>query len=107
MLVSAMRDRDPRLRAFGLEALLRSDEGALPSVATTALLDELVQRQLGASNKHYRARVEAALARLVPGAGVSGKREWARWWRARLRCLQKRQRAASSSSKQPPPTPAP
>lgn len=82
MLVSAMRDRDPRLRAFGLEALLRSDEGGLPSVATTALLDELVQRQLGASNKHYRARVEAALARLVPAAGVSGKREWVRWWRA-------------------------
>jgi len=82
MLVSAMRDRDPRLRAFGLEALLRSDESLLPQVATTALLDELIQRQLGASNKHYRARVELALGRLVPDAGASGKGAWTRWWRA-------------------------
>ncbi|MEC9046637.1 MAG: vWA domain-containing protein [Planctomycetota bacterium] len=81
MLVAAMRERDPRLRVFGLEALLRSDEGLLPSVATTALLDELVQRQLGSSNERYRSRVELALARLAPDAGVSGKRGWARWWR--------------------------
>ena len=82
MLVAAMRERDPRLRAFGLEALLRSDEALLPKVATQALLDELVQRQLGASNKHYRARVEAALALLVPDAGVEGRSGWGRWWRA-------------------------
>ena len=63
---------------FGLEALLRSDEGLLPSIATTALLDELVQRQLGSSNGRYRSRVELALARLAPDAGVSGKRGWAR-----------------------------
>ena len=82
MLVAAMRERDPRLRAFGLEALLRSDEALLPKVATQALFDELVQRQLGASNKHYRARVEAALALLLPDAGVEGRSGWSRWWRA-------------------------
>lgn len=82
MLVTAMRDRDPRLRAFGLEALLRSDAALLPKVATQALLDELVQRQLGVSNKRYRARVEAALARMVPDAGVEGRSGWSRWWRA-------------------------
>ena len=82
MLLAAMRDRDRRLRAFGLEALLRSDPELGPKVATVALLDELIQKQLGASNDRYRARVEAALARLVPAADVEGKRGWARWWRA-------------------------
>lgn len=82
MLLLALRDRDPRLRAFGLEALLRCDAALAPRVATTALLDELVTRQLGASNDRYRARVEAALARLVPSAGAEGRSGWTRWWRA-------------------------
>ncbi|MCK5941082.1 MAG: VWA domain-containing protein, partial [Planctomycetes bacterium] len=83
MLIEAMQDRDPRLRAYGLEALLRSDDELLPMVATTELLDELIRKQLGASNKHYAARVEAALKKLAPDAGVDGKREWTRWWRER------------------------
>lgn len=83
MLISAMTDRDPRLRAFGLEALLRADDELMPMLATTALLDELVNKQIGASNKHYRARVQDALARLAPDADASKKSEWVRWWRER------------------------
>ncbi|MGC6486957.1 MAG: VWA domain-containing protein [Planctomycetota bacterium] len=82
MLLAALRDRDPRLRAYGLEALLRCDEDLAPRVATVALLDELVSRQLSVSNDRYRARVEAALARLVPSAGVEGRSGWSRWWRS-------------------------
>jgi hypothetical protein len=83
MLISAMSDRDARLRAFGLEALLRADDALMPMVATTALLDELIQKQAGASNKHYAARVQDALVRLAPDAGASKKSEWVRWWRER------------------------
>jgi len=82
MLIAAMRDRDPRLRAFGLEAVFRCDDALLPMIATTELLDELIQKQLGASNKHYRARVIDALNKLAPDAGATKKSEWTRWWRA-------------------------
>lgn len=81
MVTAAVQDKDERLRAFGVEALLRSDDELLPMVATPELLDELIQKQLAASNTFYRERAEAALKKLAPAAAASGKTEWARWWR--------------------------
>lgn len=37
MILGAMRHKDARLRAFGLEALLRSDAELLPKLATSEL----------------------------------------------------------------------
>lgn len=80
MIVAAVRDKDARLNAFGIEALLRSEPGLLPKVATPELLDELIGDQLGHRNDHYGKRVGEALARLAPGAGATTKSEWSRWW---------------------------
>lgn len=81
MVAAALRDKDERLRAFGVEALLRSEEALLPAVATTELLDELIQKQAVVSNDRYRERVMLALQRLVPDAGATDKVSWQRWWR--------------------------
>jgi len=81
MIISALQDRDTRLRAYGLEALHRCDEKLLPALATTELLDELVGKQLMHSNKYYRKRVLATLKALVPDASATTKNQWVTWWR--------------------------
>lgn len=80
MIVAALRDKDERLNAFGIEALLRSDPSLLPKVATVDLLDELIGRQLGRSNAHLKERVLLALHGLVPNVEADDKNSWARWW---------------------------
>ncbi len=81
MILAAIRDSDPRLKAFGLEALLRSDKELLPTLATPELLDELVGKQLGKKNELYQQRVGEVLALLVPEAGATQRSEWLAWWR--------------------------
>jgi hypothetical protein len=80
MILEALRDKDDRLNAFGLEALLRADAELLPKVVSVDLLDELIGRQLGHSNAHWKERVLLALHRLVPGAEADDKSGWTRWW---------------------------
>jgi hypothetical protein len=81
MVLLAIRDRDPRLRAFGIEALLRSDADLLPKVATTPLLAELIGKQLGGKNRYYKERVGEALKGLLPNVDAKSKRDWSNWWR--------------------------
>ena len=81
MVLSAIRDTDARLRAFGLEALLRSDPELLPTLATVELLDELIGKQVGASNTYYQERTLLALKGLVPTASATSKTDWQGWWR--------------------------
>lgn len=80
MILEALRDKDDRLNAFGLEALLRADPELLPKVASVELLDELIGRQLGRNNAHQRERVLLALQRLAPGVEATDKNAWSRWW---------------------------
>lgn len=80
MIVQAVRDKDPRLVAFGVETLLRTDPPLLPKVATTELLDELIARQLPRSNDHLRERVLRALDGLAPQAGAKDRAAWTTWW---------------------------
>lgn len=81
MILSAVRDKDARLKAFGLEALLRSDPELLPKLATAELLDELIEKQLGKKNDYYKKRVGEVLPLLLPAAGATKKSEWTIWWR--------------------------
>ncbi|MBL9077934.1 MAG: VWA domain-containing protein [Planctomycetes bacterium] len=80
MIVKALQDKDARLGAFGLEALLRADPALLPQVATAELLDELIARQLGRNNALLRERVLQALKRLAPDVEAADKAAWTRWW---------------------------
>lgn len=81
IILAAVNDSDVRLRAYGIEALLRAEDGLLPTVVSPELLAELITRQLSARNSYYRERVLAALARIAPDAGARKKSEWRRWWR--------------------------
>ncbi len=80
MVAAALRDKDERLNAFGLEALLRADPELLPKVATPELLDELIVRQLARSNALVRERAAAALQRLAPKVEPGDRAAWTRWW---------------------------
>lgn len=73
--------KNTRLKEFGLEALLRSDPELLPMLATTELLDELIDKQLGRKSVHYKKPVGEALTLLLPAAGATKKLEWMNWWR--------------------------
>ena len=46
MILLALRDKDARLRAYGLESLLRSEKGLLPNVVSPELFSELINKQL-------------------------------------------------------------
>jgi hypothetical protein len=81
MIVQALRDKDKRLRAYGVEALLRAEQGLLPSLASAELIEELI-KQLSQSNKHYKARILAALNRCAPTANYQKKSQWSSWWRS-------------------------
>ena len=81
MIVQALRDRDKRLRAYAAEALLRAEQGLLPSIASAELIEELI-KQLSQSNKHYKSRILEALDRIAPNEKSRTKSQWASWWRA-------------------------
>lgn len=80
MVLAALRERDDRLNAFGLEALLRADPALLPSLASVELLDELIGKQLRRRNDFLRERVQLALQRLAPDAEAKDADGWRRWW---------------------------
>lgn len=80
MITAALKEKDARLVAFGLEALLRADPALLPSVATTELLDDLIARQLVRNNDLVVERTLKALKLLVPKADATDKAGWTRWW---------------------------
>ncbi|MFT4516093.1 MAG: hypothetical protein ACI91B_004815 [Planctomycetota bacterium] len=81
MILAAVRDKDPRLKAFGVEALLRSDLELLPKLATMELLDELIGKQLSKKNAHYQKRVGEVLLLMLPAVEATKKSEWVSWWR--------------------------
>ncbi|MHC4812849.1 MAG: vWA domain-containing protein [Planctomycetota bacterium] len=81
IILAAVRDKDLRLRAFGIEALLRAEDGLLPNVVSPELLEELISKQLNQRNSHYRERLLGALVRIAPKAGATKKSEWRKWWR--------------------------
>ncbi len=80
MVLDALQQKDARLRALGLEALLRSEEDLLPKVVSAELLEELIKRQLNEKNPHFKKRLQLALERVVPQAEASSKSEWIKWW---------------------------
>ncbi|MCU0862881.1 MAG: VWA domain-containing protein [Planctomycetes bacterium] len=82
MIAAALREKDPKLTAFAVEALLRADPTLLPAVATSELLDELIVRQLARSNDLLVERVLAACKRLAPKVDAADKGAWLRWWNA-------------------------
>ncbi len=80
MVLQALRDKDRRLRAYGIEALLRTDPAQLPAAVSKELVEELVSKQLQKDNRFFRSRVQEVLKRLAPAAGAEGPAAWSSWW---------------------------
>jgi len=80
MVLQALRDKDRRLRAYGIEALLRTDQAELSAAVSKELIKELITKQLQKGNRFYRGRVQEVLKRLAPDAGADGPTAWSSWW---------------------------
>ena len=81
IILAGMRGKDPRMRAFAVEALLRSDPALLPKIATIEMLDELIGKQLSARNDLYVKRDLEVLKRMCPSVDADKKSAWSAWWR--------------------------
>jgi hypothetical protein len=80
MVLDALRSKD-LLPAFGVESLLRCQEGLLPSVVSHELLDELISGQLDVRQELFRKRLLEVLPRIVPDAAAETRADWEKWWR--------------------------
>ena len=65
MILDALRSRDRRLRAFGVEALIRTDPKVLRMVVTRDLMDELIRKQLKVKHGYYKSRILEVLNRVT------------------------------------------
>ncbi|MBM3961167.1 MAG: VWA domain-containing protein, partial [Planctomycetes bacterium] len=79
-VLDALRSKDERLVAYGLEALRGMDDEALRQVATAELVDDLIGRQLARKNKLFHQRLLAVLARALPDAKATDRRGYEAWW---------------------------
>lgn len=80
MVLEALRDKDRRMRAFGVETLLRTDAEVLRAIVDAELAEELI-KQSRDRNEYYQSRVLAVLAQVVPDAGADDHGAWQKWWR--------------------------
>ena len=80
IILEALKSKDDRLRAYGLETLVR----AAPSCLRTALSDELVEMLIRKTLKHkdpfVRERVVMVLKAAFPDATATKKSDWERHW---------------------------
>ena len=79
-VLDALRSKDERLVAYGLEALGGMDDDSLRQVATAELVDELIGRQLDRKNKLFHQRLLGVLARALPDAKAADRRGYEAWW---------------------------
>lgn len=80
VVLDALRSKDERLVAYGLETLRGMDDEALRQVATAELVDELIGRQLDRKNKLFHQRLLDVLARALPDAKAADRRGYEAWW---------------------------
>lgn len=78
--LDALRSKDERLVAYGLETLRGMDDEALRQVATAELVEELIGRQLDRKNKLFHQRLLDVLARALPEAKAADRRGYEAWW---------------------------
>jgi hypothetical protein len=81
IVLASLEDGDERLRAYGLEALARTDSANLRQVVGEELVQELIRKQYRVDDELWQARVQAVLSGVFPDAGATTKQEWERHWR--------------------------
>ncbi len=101
MVLDALQQKDTRLRALGLETLLRCEHGLLPKVVSPRLLEELIKKQLNEKNPHFKQRLQQALDRIAPTAKARSKAEWNNWWQGVSKEWQPQAWQAKSSTGKP------
>ncbi len=85
MVLDALKSRDRRLVAFGLEALYRTRADVLRAVATPDLIEELIDHTSRTRVQLVKDRALAVLERLAPDASASDRGDWKSWWRQHRR----------------------
>lgn len=80
ILLSALRDKDERLRPYAVEVLRGMDSGALEQVAAPELVGELIDETLRTKSKLLHERTLDVLRRMMPDSGATDRAEWQRWW---------------------------
>jgi len=81
IVIAALTDRDPHLRAYGISTLRATSAEHLPSVATPALVDTLIKKSLSEKDDHYRAEVVQVLQVIFPDAKLEKPSKWKSYWR--------------------------
>ena len=81
-VLGALRGKDKRLQVFAIEALLRTRDDVLRSVAARELVSELVSQQANTKNPYARQQIQEVLARLAltPEAKERSASEWQSLW---------------------------
>ena len=79
IVLDALRSKDERLRAFGLEAYRGTATAHLPVLMTPEVLDELIGEQVEAKNRFFRTEVKLLLMKALPAQHEEG-RSWRAWW---------------------------
>ena len=62
MVLTAVKDKDRRLRAYGLETLKRANDDTLGSICDAAMMEVLIRKRLKDRNEKVRATVLEILA---------------------------------------------
>lgn len=79
IVLDALRSKDRRLQAFGLEAYRGVALANLPVLLTAEVLDELTARHGKERHRFFRSYLYILLSRAFPVAADSGK-GWSAWW---------------------------
>ena len=78
IVLDALRSKDKRLRAFGLEAYRGTAPENVPVLFTQEVLDELIGKQLKEKNKFFRSEAKRLLMKTFP----KQQEGWGTWWDA-------------------------
>jgi hypothetical protein len=79
-VLEALESKDARLRAYALEALLRTKPKALQSAASTELVENLVAVQLLHTDKLWQRKTIQILAGIFPKSVAREAAPWTAYW---------------------------
>tara|TARA_R110002072_G_scaffold2288_15_gene18995 strand:- start:10177 stop:11508 length:1332 start_codon:yes stop_codon:yes gene_type:complete len=79
-VLEALESPDARVRAYALEALLRTDPKALRAAASTGVVENLVAAQLVVEDELWQAKTMQILSGLFPKSKANDTAGWTQHW---------------------------
>ncbi len=81
ILIDALGNKDKRLAALALEALVATPDQGLSWAMTPELIETLIDVGLKQKSELYQQRAESVLKRVFPGEEAEGRSKWKSAWR--------------------------